>query len=123
MNELEVVRDKYYPPLAEDERKAILAHLKKGGHPVSAAAVTGISAERLMDFFNSDHAFAKECSIYRAKALAELEYALHEMATTGPPREAIKAIELALGANIPEIYAINSGKAEEKIKKIVNKGK
>jgi len=109
--------------LTEEEMEEVLSHLKKGGSPFSAPQVTGISKERLMECFKGNVEFAKQCSKARAKALAKLEYSLYELAEAGPPREAVKALELLLKANIPELYNVSNSKTEERIKKLVKDGK
>lgn len=110
------------PLLTEEEKEDVLMHLKKGGSPFSAPQVTGISKDRLMECFKTDIDFAQQCSKARAKSLAKLEYAIYDLAESGPPREAVKALELLLKANIPELYNVSNSKTEEKIKKLVKDG-
>lgn len=120
MSDNEIIRSSSY--LSADEKDAVLNHLKKGGSPFSAPQVTGISKERLMECFRQDNDFAKACSQVRAKALARLEYAIYDLAESGPPREAVKALEMLLKANIPELYNVSNSKTEERIKKLVKDG-
>ena len=97
--------------LTDDEISKIYKHLEKGGHPTSAHHVVGLSLDELMNEFNLNSDFAKECSRLRANALAELEYALHETAIMGGP-SSLKAIQMSLTANFPELYNVSSSKAQ-----------
>lgn len=115
---IEVDKFEEYNSLTDDEREAVLEHLRRGGSPFTTHQVTGIPKEQLMYEFGKNVDFAKACSQARAKALAKLEYSIYDLANEGPPREAVKAIELLLKANIPEYYNTGS-KIEEQMKRLL----
>lgn len=123
MNDIVVSEyDEHNIPLTDSEKESVLAHLTKGGSPFTTHQVTGIHKSRLMSEFKQNSEFALECSKARAKCLAELEYSMYDLASSGPPREAVKALELLLKVNIPEYYNNNSAKLEDRMKRLLRDG-
>jgi hypothetical protein len=119
-------RKSYTPhtsPLSAEEMDAIIEHLQRGGHPLTAAPTCGVSADRLQDEFVNNASFANRCTMVRAQALAKLEYSLYDIATTIDEDSSLstnlKAISLILSSQLGELYGVNSKTVEEKIKKIV----